>query len=157
MAGETASAAIYTTGSWYYRLASAAENRSGTGSMSRRIAALSEDDQRDVRAQLDSLPNAVGLLGPRKLVGTYATVDLAGRAVYSCCMAAIRTQIYLTEDQRSRIDRAADADGVTMAEIIRRAVDDYLDHEANPAIALAATFGADRGAEVPSRDSWRRG
>jgi hypothetical protein len=44
-----------------------------------------------------------------------------------------------------------------MAEVIRRAVDEYLDHETDPTAALTATFGADHGAEVPSRDSWRRG
>lgn len=72
-------------------------------------------------------------------------------------MPSTRTQIYLTEAQRSRIDRAAAADGVTMAEIVRRAVDEYLGHEADPATALTATFGADGGAQVPSRDDWRRG
>lgn len=72
-------------------------------------------------------------------------------------MSATRTQVYLTEEQRTRIDRVAEAEGVTMAEVIRRAVDEYLGEEADPAAALAATFGADREAEVPSRDSWRRG
>lgn len=72
-------------------------------------------------------------------------------------MPATRTQVYLTKDQRSRIDRAADAEGVTMAEVIRRAVDEYLDHEADPKTTLASTFGADPAAEAPARDSWRRG
>lgn len=72
-------------------------------------------------------------------------------------MSATRTQVYLTEDQRSRIDRAADAEGVTMAEVIRRAVDQYLDHEPDPQTALALTFGADPAAAAPARDGWRRG
>ena len=72
-------------------------------------------------------------------------------------MSATRTQVYLTEDQRSRIDRAAAAEGLTMAEVIRRALDAYLDHEPDPATALASTFGAEPDAEVPSRDGWRRG
>ncbi|MBS1846688.1 MAG: CopG family transcriptional regulator [Actinobacteria bacterium] len=72
-------------------------------------------------------------------------------------MSATRTQVYLTEEQRTRIDRVAAAGGLTMAEVIRRALDAYLDHEADPASALAATFGAAPDAEVPSRDSWRRG
>jgi hypothetical protein len=72
-------------------------------------------------------------------------------------MSATRTQVYFTADQRRRIDRAACAEGVTMAEVIRRAVDEYLDHETDPATALASTFGADPAADVPSRDGWRRG
>lgn len=65
--------------------------------------------------------------------------------------------MYLTEDQRARIDRAADAEGVTMAELIRRAIDEYLGEDTDPSVALAATFGAAPAAEVPSRDTWRRG
>jgi metal-responsive CopG/Arc/MetJ family transcriptional regulator len=72
-------------------------------------------------------------------------------------MSATRTQVYLTDDQRDRIDRVADAEGVTMAEVIRRALDEYLVHEADPKTALASTFGADPAAEVPTRDDWRRG
>jgi hypothetical protein len=72
-------------------------------------------------------------------------------------MSAIRTQIYLTEDQRARIDRAAEAEGVTMAELVRRALDEYLGDDTDPTHALAATFGVDPTAEVPSRGTWRRG
>ncbi len=72
-------------------------------------------------------------------------------------MSATRTQIYLSEQQRARIDRAAESEGVTMAEVIRRAIDQYLGDEADPSVALAATFGADPAADVPSRDTWRRG
>ena len=75
-----------------------------------------------------------------------------------CCMSAIRTQVYLTEEQRQRIDALAEATGVTMAEIIRRAVDSYLDGETpDPEPALAATFGAAADATAPSRDEWDRG
>jgi hypothetical protein len=72
-------------------------------------------------------------------------------------MPATRTQIYLTEDQRARVDRAARAEGVTMAELIRRALDQYLGDGPDPTPALAATFGADPAAEAPSRDAWRGG
>lgn len=72
-------------------------------------------------------------------------------------MSAIRTQIYLTEEQRVRVDLAAEALGVTMAELIRRAIDDYLGDEIDPSSALASTYGADPEASVPSRDSWQRG
>jgi len=72
-------------------------------------------------------------------------------------MSATRTQVYLSEEQRARIDRTAASEGVTMAEVIRRAIDQYLGDDADPSAALAATFGADPDADVPSRDTWRRG
>ena len=73
-------------------------------------------------------------------------------------MSATRTQVYLTEEQRRRIDALAEDEGVTMAEIIRRALDLYLEDEApDPELALATTFGAAPEATVPSRDEWARG
>jgi predicted DNA-binding protein len=75
-----------------------------------------------------------------------------------CCMSATRTQVYLTAEQRRRIDALAAAEGVTMAEIIRRALDSYLEDETpDPELALAATFGATPDATAPSRDEWDRG
>lgn len=38
-------------------------------------------------------------------------------------MSAIRTRVYLTDDQPKRIDAISKTEGVTMAEIIRRALD----------------------------------
>jgi hypothetical protein len=73
-------------------------------------------------------------------------------------MSATRTQVYLTEEQRRRIDALADAEGVTMAEIVRRALDAYLEEgNQDPTPALAATFGADPDLAPPSRDEWDRG
>ena len=72
-------------------------------------------------------------------------------------MTATRTQVYLTERQRERIDRAAQARGVTMAQIIRSALDEYLDEDYDPSSALAVTFGADPAMAPPSRDEWSRG
>lgn len=72
-------------------------------------------------------------------------------------MSATRTQIYFTQEQRDRIDRAAAARGITMAELVREAVDEYLSDEVDPAEALATTFGASPEAAVPSRDDWQRG
>ena len=75
-----------------------------------------------------------------------------------CCMSATRTQVYLTDEQRQQIDTLAEAEGVTMAEIIRRALDMYLEGESpDPELALVATFGAAPDAAVPSRDEWDRG
>lgn len=72
-------------------------------------------------------------------------------------MPATRTQIYLTEEQRARIDQVSESEGIPMAEVIRRALDHYLGNEVDPAGALRATFGAAPDACAPSRDEWRRG
>ncbi|MGH9380967.1 MAG: CopG family transcriptional regulator [Thermoanaerobaculia bacterium] len=73
-------------------------------------------------------------------------------------MSATRTQIYLTQNQRRRIDELTSAQGVTLAEIVRRALDVYLDTERpDPTPGLAATFGAAPEAAVPNRDEWDRG
>lgn len=75
-----------------------------------------------------------------------------------CCMSAIRTQVYLTDEQRRRIDELAEVEGVTMAEVIRRALDAYLDHESPDAEeALASTFGVLPDVAVPTRAEWHRG
>ena len=73
-------------------------------------------------------------------------------------MSATRTQIYLTVEQRERIDQVVRTEGVTMAEVIRTALDRYLDQQPDePVAALSATFGADPAIAVPSRDEWDRG
>jgi len=68
-----------------------------------------------------------------------------------------RTQIYLTDAQKRRIQEIASTQGVSMAEVIRRALDGYLDQQVDPDAALAATFGAVKDFQVPSRDEWERG
>jgi len=72
-------------------------------------------------------------------------------------MSATRTQIYLTESQRRRIDQIADTEGLPMAEVIRRALDQYLGDDIDANNALAQAFGADPTASVPSRHDWQRG
>ncbi len=74
------------------------------------------------------------------------------------CMAATRTQVYLTEEQRQRIDELAAVEGVTLAEIVHRALDAYFSSYVPDASAsLSRTFGALANIEVPSRDEWQRG
>jgi hypothetical protein len=41
-------------------------------------------------------------------------------------MAATRTQVYLTQEQRDRIEELRSRDGRTLAEVIRTALDEYL-------------------------------
>jgi hypothetical protein len=70
-------------------------------------------------------------------------------------MAATRTQIYLTGEQRERLDALARRDDRSLAELIRAAVDAYLERSApDPAQALEGTFGVAPDFEVPSRDEW---
>ena len=72
-------------------------------------------------------------------------------------IAALRTQIYLTAEQRKGLDERRRRERRTLAELVREAVDAYLaDRPADPATALNSTFGALPKLEVPSRDEWDR-
>jgi predicted DNA-binding protein len=69
-----------------------------------------------------------------------------------------RTQVYLTAEQRRRLDELARGRGTTLAQLIREAVDRYLEASGpSAAQALEATFGRAPALEVPSRDEWDRG
>ena len=71
-------------------------------------------------------------------------------------MSSMRTQVSLTREQREGVDQLAHREHVTVAKIIRRAVDAHLETErADPSAALSATFGT-IPAETPSRDEWDR-
>lgn len=72
---ESERSAVYTTGSWYYRVALAAKRGSGVGAISRRIATLDTEPQRRVLDWLGQLPDWIGLLGPRLLVPVMAGLD----------------------------------------------------------------------------------
>lgn len=73
-------------------------------------------------------------------------------------MPATRTQVYFRADQRRLLDEVAAREGVTIAEIVRRALDQYLeDVGGDMSAALEATFGADPEADAPSREEWERG
>lgn len=73
-------------------------------------------------------------------------------------MAATRTQIYLTREQRERLDEVTQRQGKSLAEVVRQAVDEYLDRSAlDLQSALEASFGSMPDLEVPSRDEWDRG
>ncbi len=70
--------------------------------------------------------------------------------------AALRTQVYLTREQRARLDALSEARGESLAELIRDAVDEFLTSERlDPEAALASSFGAAPMAEVPGRRQWR--
>lgn len=70
-------------------------------------------------------------------------------------MPATRTQIYLQPLQRQRLDEIAGSRGLSLASVIREAVDLYLANaEVDPTEALRETFGAAPDAWVPGRDEW---
>ena len=72
-------------------------------------------------------------------------------------MAATRTQIYLTEDQRDRLDELVRREGRSLAALIRVAVDEFLARSApDPEQALDLTFGSAPEFEVPPRNEWDR-
>jgi predicted DNA-binding protein len=71
---------------------------------------------------------------------------------------ALRTQIYITADQRARLDELRLRDGKSLAELIREALDAYVEERRpDPVSALDSTFGVHPGFKAPSRDEWDRG
>jgi hypothetical protein len=70
--GEVADAArrgeVFTTGSWYYRLARAAHDWTFGGALSSALEGLPADRRTRVTAALDDLPRQIGLLDMRRLV-----------------------------------------------------------------------------------------
>lgn len=70
-------------------------------------------------------------------------------------MSSIRTQVYLTREQRRRLDRRARREDKTLAQVIREAVDAFVaDEPPSPAAAVAATFGALPALDIPLRAEW---
>ena len=71
---------------------------------------------------------------------------------------ATRTQIYLTAEQRRRIDERVTRERTTMAEIVRDALDAYLGKPSRAEVQaiIDSTFGALPHLKVPSRDEWDR-
>jgi Arc/MetJ-type ribon-helix-helix transcriptional regulator len=81
-------------------------------------------------------------------------------------MAATRTQVYLTQQQRDRIEALRANDGRSLAEVIRAALDEYLathGREAEEARraqmqrVLDESFGAFPDFPYPDRSDWDRG
>ncbi len=76
--------------------------------------------------------------------------------MYTALYMATRTQIYLTREQRARLDELVRRRGGSLAELIREAVDAYLAGAGPGAtVALERTFGVSPDFAAPSRDEWR--
>jgi hypothetical protein len=72
-------------------------------------------------------------------------------------MAARRTQIYLSEEQRRKLDSLSRREHKPLAQVIRDAVDAYTgtaDDDLQK--SLDETFGTMPDLEVPSRAEWDR-
>ena len=72
-------------------------------------------------------------------------------------MPSTRTQVYLTVEQRRRLDERGRHEGRALAALVREAVDAYLSASPDPGDTLERTFGALPDLEIPSRDEWARG
>lgn len=72
-------------------------------------------------------------------------------------MPATRTQIYLTAEQRRRLDERGRREGRPLASLVREAVDRYLESTPDARTALDETFGSLPDLDVPARDEWDRG
>lgn len=70
-------------------------------------------------------------------------------------MASTRTQVYLKSEQRAALDELRAREGKTLAEVVREAIDAYLER-AGPSVeqALERTRGALPDLQVPSREEW---
>jgi ribbon-helix-helix CopG family protein len=110
-----------------------------------------------------TLDNAAYLTQIRVFVKTIVTATegragFAGNQLYNALyMAARRTQIYLTGEQRKRLDERRRREHRSLAELVREAVDAYLaDRSVDTGAILESTFGALPKLKVPSRDEWDR-
>jgi hypothetical protein len=72
-------------------------------------------------------------------------------------MPQVRTQIYLTVEQRRRLGDRGRREGRAMASLVREAVDEYLAARVEVEPALQTTFGALPDLAVPDRGEWDRG
>ena len=72
-------------------------------------------------------------------------------------MASTRTQVYLTSEQREKIDELMKREHLSLATIVRLALDQYLASRTfDRQHALDSTFGALPDLAVPGRDEWDR-
>ncbi len=72
-------------------------------------------------------------------------------------MASTRTQVYLTKEQRAKLDALAKREEKTLAELVREAVDRFLAEEpVDRDEILKKTFGIAPDFEVPPRSEWNR-
>lgn len=67
---------VFTTGSWYWRLANAVRTQRLEGALTRAFSDLGVSEQRLVQDHLAELPLSIGLLDYRKLVPVMTAIDV---------------------------------------------------------------------------------
>ncbi len=72
-------------------------------------------------------------------------------------MPSTRTQVYLTAEQRARVEARMRRERKSLAQVVRDALDAYLSDDEGFDRVVNDTFGALPDLEVPSRDEWDRG
>jgi Arc/MetJ-type ribon-helix-helix transcriptional regulator len=99
------------------------------------------------------------------MVGGRAAQAPSGLLYTALYMPATRTQVYLTQEQRDRIEALRARDGRSLAEVIRAALDEYLathgtaaeqERQAELQRALDGAFGTMPALVVPPRGEWDR-
>ena len=73
LASELGHAAVYTTGSWYYRVPLAMHRGTG-GTLSSRLAGLEPHRAQTLLDKIGRLPDWIGLIGPRTLIPVMASL-----------------------------------------------------------------------------------
>ena len=109
-----------------------------------------------ISSEAASLTVAPGAIGPpvRHAHAAQVGCEMLYTVLY---MPSTRTQIYLTDDQRRRLDARGRRTGASMARLIREAVDAYLaDGAPDTQAALDETFGTLLDLEIPDRSEWAR-
>lgn len=72
-------------------------------------------------------------------------------------MPATRTQVYLTAEQRRRLDARRRREGRSLAALVREALDTYLAEDTRSIEeALESTFGTMPDLAAPPRSEWDR-
>lgn len=108
-----ATGGVFTTGSWYWRLARAA-GASSMGSLSRALSALPEDAQQSVKTALARLPHEIGMMHPRDLVPVMR--DLRGHpnllTAEAVASAVVLDATILVTTESALLNRIATATGV---------------------------------------------
>ncbi len=69
-----------------------------------------------------------------------------------------RTQVYLTREQRRKLESRRTRERETLAAVVRDAIDAYVGRDAPADLrkTLDETFGIDPRFRVPSRDEWKK-
>jgi len=110
---DLAGADLFTTGSWYYRLARAAHDSTFNGALSAAVTSLRSDQQRRVAAALDALPVEISLFSMRRLVPVMRRLDV-GRRLNFLTAEAVATALLARGEVRTTTNSPlmADACGV---------------------------------------------